>query len=175
MLRAIKWKGDGSVQSGSYIQGHHIFKNIWNHAVLERLNYDPYTSHQPYSKNTNNGWTITVCDDVISWHIDRTPTTVWIVFNSSKIWHDVASTGYKNHYTCCSLTVWQLHKLQLSHIKLFYSTGVGRTRLQLAKVVVASVWVQDVQKGFLKVNACVKMYWCTDFPTHFTTIHLSLS
>ena len=41
-------KGDGSLQSGSCIQGHHIFKNIWNHAVLERLNYgknsnDPYT------------------------------------------------------------------------------------------------------------------------------------
>ena len=35
-------KGDGSLQSGSCIQGHHIFKNIWNHAVLERLNYDPY-------------------------------------------------------------------------------------------------------------------------------------
>ena len=42
VLRAINVKGDGSVQSGSYIQGHHIFKNIWNHAVLERLNYDPY-------------------------------------------------------------------------------------------------------------------------------------
>ena len=42
VLRAIKWKGDGSVQSGSCIQGHHIFKNIWNSAVLERLNYDPY-------------------------------------------------------------------------------------------------------------------------------------
>ena len=28
-----------SVQSGSCIQSHHIFKNIWNSAVLERLNY----------------------------------------------------------------------------------------------------------------------------------------
>ena len=45
-----------------------------------------------------------------------------------------------------------------SHIKLFHSSGAGRTRMQLAKVVVASVLVQDVQKGFLKVNACVKKY-----------------
>ena len=30
--------------------------------------------------------------------------------------------------------------------------------MQLAKVVIASALVRDVQKGFLKVNACVKMY-----------------
>ena len=54
---------------------------------------------------------------------------------------DVASTGYKNHCTCCSLTLWQLHKLQLSHIKLFHSTGAGRTRMKLAKVVIACALV----------------------------------
>ena len=57
--------------------------------------------------------------------------------------HDVAwfSTGYKNLCTCCSLTFWQLHKLQSSHIKLFHSTGTGRTRMQLAKVVMTSALV----------------------------------
>ena len=32
-------------------------------------------------------------------------------------------------------------KLQLSHIKLFHSTGAGITRMQLAKAVIASALV----------------------------------
>ena len=48
--------------------------------------------------------------------------------------------------------------------------------MELAKVVVASVLVQDVQKDCLEVNACVKMYsrcgYCirykTDFPKNLT-------
>ena len=60
-------------------------------------------------------------------------TTTWIVLNKSITLHDVAwfSTGYKKHCTCCSLTFWQLHKLQLSTIPQYWcrknknATGKG--------------------------------------------------
>ena len=69
--------------------------------------------------------------------------------------HDVAvtSTDYKNLCTCCSLTFWQLHKLQLSHIKLFHSTGVGITRCNWQRWWLQVLWsLQHVQKGCLKVK-----------------------
>ena len=66
---------------------------FWSEYHTTALGLSDYTNS--YSKNTNNGCTITVWDDVISWHIDSTPTTVGIVFNSSKNLYDVASTGYK--------------------------------------------------------------------------------
>ena len=47
----------------------------------------------------------------------------------------------KNHSTYYSLTFLQLPELQSSHIELFHSTGAGVTRMQLAKVVIASVLV----------------------------------
>ena len=62
-------------------------------------------------------YTITI-HDVTSWHTDRTPTTVLVtshnweyIIQHSIIWHDIATTGYKNLCTCCSLTFWQSHKL----------------------------------------------------------------
>ena len=83
---------------------------------------------------------------VTSWHTD---SKLYHCAHTNNSDSDVAwfSTGYKNLCTCCSLTFWQLHKLQLSHIKLFHSTGAGITRMQLAKVVIASALV---------LAACVK-------------------
>ena len=120
----------------------------WWKLVLIRISQQQHWSYHIhtncYSKNTNNGCTITVCDDVISWHIDRISTTVWC--QQLKIWYDVASTDYKNLCTCCSLTFCTVSQVAVSHIKLFHSTGAGRTRMQLAKVVIASDLVQDVKK-----------------------------
>ena len=101
-------------------------------------------SHQLLLQNINNWCTITVWDDVISWHVGKTPCTChqynreYYSTAQNFIWHSF-SIGYKNFCTCCSLTFWQLHKL--SHIKVFHSSDTGRTRMQLAKVVIASALV----------------------------------
>ena len=110
--------------------------------------------------------TFTMYYDVMSWHIDRAQTTahvqsiqLWILFNSSI---DVASTGYIKHCTCCSLTFWHLHKLQLSHIKLYHSTGAGRARMQLAKVVITSVLVLAIcSEGLPEGNKVSCVLKCT--------------
>ena len=49
--------------------------------------------------------------------------------------------------------------------------------MQETKLVIASVLVQNVQKGFLKVNGCVKMYsrcgYCMRYKTDFPTYQLT--
>ena len=88
---------------------------------------------------------------VTSWHTDSKlyhcahtiNTTIWILLTAQKFICDIAwfSNGYKSLCTCCSLTFWQLHKLQSSHIKLFQSTGTGITRMVAVKVMITSVLV----------------------------------
>ena len=51
--------------------------------------------------------TLTEHQPLCLWH----HTTENTLISNSIIWHDVATTGYKNLCTCCSLTFWQLHKL----------------------------------------------------------------
>ena len=72
------------------------------------------------------------CHELTHWH--RTPTTVcvtqvqlWILFKSSNscTWRKIID--YKSFCTCCSLTFWQLHKLQSSHIKLFHIINSSTT------------------------------------------------
>ena len=49
--------------------------------------------------------------------------------------------------------------LQSSHIHLFHSTGAGRTRMQLAKVVIASVLVlAGCAEGLPEGKGCVLEY-----------------
>ena len=66
--------------------------------------------------------------------------------------YDVASTGYKHLLLTDILTVAQVAVVS------YHRTGAGRTRMQLAKVVVSSALAQDVQKGFLKVNNVLQMW-----------------
>ena len=80
-----------------------------------------------------------------------------------KLVHDVVlfSTGYKKppHLVLtdalkvqfCYLNCPKTINLQLSHIKLFHSTGAEVTRMQLVKVVITSVLV---------FAACAEGLWC---------------
>ena len=61
-------------------------------------------------------------------------------------------------YLNCPKTI----NLQLSHIKLFHSTGAGVTRMQLVKVVITSVLVfAACAEGLCKGKGCVLK--CTGF------------
>ena len=64
-------------------------------------------------------------------------------------------------YLNCPKTI----NLQLSHIKLFYSTGTGVTRMQLAKVMIASVLVltacaEGLPEGEGCVLKCIQNVYC---------------
>ena len=89
--------------------------------------------------------------------------------------HDVASTGYKNLCTFCSLTFWQLHKLRSSHIKVFNTTGTGRMRMQLAKVVIASLLVLAVcAQGLPEGNECVLRCENSSYVVSYTKVVCSV-
>ena len=101
-----------------------------------------------------------------SWHIDRplchcacaintTINTFWQL--KMFLWYITPNFPLAIELilcTCCSLTFWQLHKWQSSHIKLFHSTGGGLTRMQLANVVIVFCFMSE---GLLEYK-CVEMY-----------------
>ena len=117
------------------------------------LSYHIHTNS--YSRTpTMDALAITVWDDVISWHIDSTPTTVWMWFNSWKMFHDVASACYKMS-ALAAQTFWQLHKL---HWQISNSTSAGVTRMQVAKVVIASVLILTVCARLPEGKDCVLKY-----------------
>ena len=105
------------------------------------------------------------CHELTHWH--RTPTTVgvtqvqlWILFKSSNscTWRTIID--YKSFCTCCSLTFWQLHKLQSSHIKLFHIINSSTTCgciWSLEKPPTVCL-VRDVCYGIYSTYACVKCW-----------------
>ena len=150
-----------------------VFFLVWYHDVAVKT----WGPRRQATYSTMHGWgphllictyliTFTMCD-VTSWHIDRTSTTVHMTsielqFNSSKFLHDVDGflvttkisalvEWHSDSYTSCSC---------LDHIKLFHSIGAGRTRMQLVKVVIASVLVlSGCAEGLPEGTDCV--FKCT--------------
>ena len=100
------------------------------------------------------------CYDVTCWCIS-TLITFWLCICHQTTINIVTRKtsfliGYKNLGACCSETFWQLNNLPSSHIKLFHITGVGRTRMQLAKVVIVSALILAVcAEGMPEGKSCV--------------------